>query len=89
MSEDLERWRAWIGRHEEVADTIDVGRARAMQATLDDPGTPLGPGDALPPLSRLATTSRSSRPRNARKPPCRRQIPIDRTCRTAEPDPRP
>ena len=50
MSEDLERWRAWIGRHEEVADTIDLGRARAMQATLDDPGAPLGPGDALPPL---------------------------------------
>jgi len=50
VSEDLERWRAWIGRHEEVADTIDLGRARAMQATLDDPGAPLGPGDALPPL---------------------------------------
>ncbi len=40
-----------------------------------------------PPVSRLARSSRSSRPRNARKPPCRRQISIDRTGRTAEPDP--
>ena len=34
MSEDLERWRAWIGRHEEVADTIDLGRARAILAVV-------------------------------------------------------
>ncbi len=44
MSEDLERWRAWIGCHEETEDTIDVGRARAMQATLDDPGAPAPDG---------------------------------------------
>ncbi len=48
--EDLEAWRAWIGRSEESRDTIDPLRARAMQAALDDPGAPLGPGDALPPL---------------------------------------
>ncbi|MFQ5773386.1 MAG: MaoC family dehydratase N-terminal domain-containing protein [Kiloniellaceae bacterium] len=45
-----ERWRAWIGREERAADTIDAGRAQAMQAALDDRGAPLGPGDPLPPL---------------------------------------
>ena len=40
-----------------------------------------------PPASRLARSSRSSRPRNNRQPPCRRQISIDRTGRTAAPDP--
>ncbi len=50
MSPDLEAWRAWVGRVEESEDTIDPSRARAMQAALDDPGPPLGPGDALPPL---------------------------------------
>ena len=50
MSSDLEAWRAWIGRVEESRDTIDPGRARAMQAALDDPAAPLAPGDALPPL---------------------------------------
>ena len=49
-AKDLESWRAWIGRVEESRDTIDPLRARAMQAALDDPGAPLGPGDALPPL---------------------------------------
>ncbi len=38
-----------------------------------------------PPVSRMARSSRSGRPRNARQPPGRRQIPIDRTGRTAEP----
>jgi 3-methylfumaryl-CoA hydratase len=50
VSGDLERWRTWIGRSRETEDTIDLGRARAMQATLGDPGAPLGPGDPLPPL---------------------------------------
>ena len=50
MSPDLEAWRAWVGRVEESEDTIDPLRARAMQAALDDPGPPLGPGDAVPPL---------------------------------------
>ncbi len=39
------------------------------------------------PVSPLAGSSPSSRPRNPRQPPCRRQIPIDRTGRTAAPDP--
>jgi len=50
MSHDLESWRAWVGRVEESRDTIDLLRARTMQAALDDPAAPLGPGDALPPL---------------------------------------
>ncbi len=50
MSPDLDAWRTWVGRVEESRDTIDLLRARAMQAALDDPGAPLGPGDALPPL---------------------------------------
>ena len=47
---DLDAWRTWVGRVEESRDAIDPLRARAMQAALDDPGPPLGPGDALPPL---------------------------------------
>jgi len=43
-------WAQWVGRSEEAEDLIDSGRARAMQATLDDEAAPLGPGDALPPL---------------------------------------
>jgi 3-methylfumaryl-CoA hydratase len=51
LSEDaLARWRAWIGREETAEDVIDPGRARAMQAALDDPGPALGAGDPLPPL---------------------------------------
>ncbi len=42
---------------------------------------------STPPLSPMARSSRSSRPRNPRQPPCRRQIPIDRTGPTTEPDP--
>ncbi len=37
------------------------------------------------PVSRLAGSSPSSRPRNPRQPPCRHQIPIDQTDRTAAP----
>ena len=51
MSEAVaESWSRWIGRSEDLADTIDVGRARALQATLDDAQPPLQPGDSLPPL---------------------------------------
>ena len=50
MSGDLDRWRAWVGREETVADVIDAGRARAMQAALDDRAPPLDVGDPLPPL---------------------------------------
>ncbi len=50
MSEPIDHWRRWIGRTETDRDVIDVLRARAMQATLDDPGPLLEPGDPLPPL---------------------------------------
>ena len=48
-------WRDWLGRARVLDDVIDPGRARAMQATLDDSGEAsdkplLAPGDALPPL---------------------------------------
>ena len=41
---------AWIGRQETVEDTLDLTRARAMQATLDLSQRPLEVGDTLPPL---------------------------------------
>ena len=50
-------WRAWLGRERVLEDVIDPGRARAMQATLDDSAegaggapAPLETGAALPPL---------------------------------------
>jgi len=43
-------WSRWVGRSETLRDSIDTGRAQAMQATLDDAEAPLHPGDALPPL---------------------------------------
>lgn len=49
-SDDQARWRAWIGRRQSQSDVIDVQRARALQATLDDEGAPLEAGDPLPPL---------------------------------------
>ena len=45
-----EDWTRRIGRSEQRRDTIDAGRARAMQATLDDAEPPLHPADPLPPL---------------------------------------
>ncbi len=42
---------------------------------------------STPPLAPLARSLASSRPRNARQPPCRRQIPLDRPGRAIEPDP--
>jgi 3-methylfumaryl-CoA hydratase len=45
-----EDWRKWVGRSEQLRDTIGPGRAQALQATLDDAQPPLHPGDALPPL---------------------------------------
>lgn len=41
---------AWLGRTETTRDVLVLGPARAMQATLDDSGTPLEEGDALPPM---------------------------------------
>jgi len=43
-------WNDWVGRSETLTDSIDTGRAQALQATLDDAAGPLTPGDALPPL---------------------------------------
>jgi 3-methylfumaryl-CoA hydratase len=49
MPLDEDHLRCWIGRSEVVADTIDLRRARLMQATLDrEPD--LCDGDPLPPL---------------------------------------
>ncbi len=53
----------------------------------DPPAPPQSRRKSTPPVSRLPRSSRSTRPRNARQPPRRRQIPIDRTARTAQPDP--
>ncbi len=50
MSAAAEDWSKWVGRSEQLRDTIAAGRAQAMQATLDDDQAPLHPGDALPPL---------------------------------------
>lgn len=50
MSADLEHWREWIGREQTDEDVFDAGRARALQATLDDNGKAFDAGDALPPL---------------------------------------
>ncbi len=47
MTEDFS---SWIGRERRQVDVLEVSRARAMQATLDDEGRPLKAGDALPPL---------------------------------------
>ncbi len=47
---DAEDWHPWIGRTETHEDIIDPVRARAMQATLDDPNAPLQAGAPLPPL---------------------------------------
>ncbi|MEI7464759.1 MAG: acyl-CoA dehydrogenase, partial [Burkholderiales bacterium] len=41
-------FRAWIGRSDLVHDPMPVSQAQAAQATLDEAGTPLAAGDALP-----------------------------------------
>ncbi|MEM9725871.1 MAG: acyl-CoA dehydrogenase [Pseudomonadota bacterium] len=46
------RLQDWIGRSEEVRDTIDLRRAEALHAALDLPGDPPRKGDPLPPLWR-------------------------------------
>lgn len=50
MNDVAEHWQRWIGRSQEDSDVIDPVRARALQATLDDPAAPLAAGDALPQL---------------------------------------
>jgi hypothetical protein len=69
----------------------DTARLKASQSSQsgqqDPPAPPQSRRKSTPPVSRLARASQSRRPRNARKPSCRRQIPIDRTGRTAAPNP--
>jgi 3-methylfumaryl-CoA hydratase len=48
--DETQAWQDWVGRARSLDDTIDPGRARALQATLDDAGAALKAGDALPPL---------------------------------------
>ncbi len=48
--DEMKAWQDWVGREHSLEDTIDLGRARALQASLDDKGAALNPGDALPPL---------------------------------------
>jgi len=50
MTDQGGAWTDWVGREQEADDLLDLNRARALQATLDDPRAALGPGDALPPL---------------------------------------
>jgi len=53
----------------------------------DPPAPPQSQRKSTPPVAPLDRSLASSRPCNARKPPGHRQIPIDRTARTAEPNP--
>jgi hypothetical protein len=53
----------------------------------DPPVPPPSRRKSSPPDSQLPGFSRSTRPRNPRQTPCRRQIPIDPTGRTVEPNP--
>ncbi len=50
MSDASQDWADWVGHREEAVDSLDLNRARALQATLDDPQDALAAGDALPPL---------------------------------------
>ncbi len=61
--------------------------ARPRLTRQDPPAPPPSRRDSTPPVSRPTGSSQSSRPRNARQPPRRRQIPIDQTARTAQPNP--
>ena len=55
-ADNTQAWQDWLGREQVLDDTIDLNRARAMQATLDMAGdkeggeAPLADEDALPPL---------------------------------------
>ncbi len=46
----MSAYESWLGKTRETLDSLDLSRARAMQAALDDIGAPLRAGDALPPL---------------------------------------
>ena len=53
----------------------------------DPPASSKSRRKSNPPLAPLARSSPPTRPHNARQPPCHRQIPIDRTTRSAAPNP--
>jgi len=69
----------------------DTARLKASPSSQsgqqDPPAPPQSRRKSTPPVSRLARASQSRRPRNARQLARQRQIPIDRTGRTAEPNP--
>jgi 3-methylfumaryl-CoA hydratase len=46
---DMDHLSAWIGRKETATDTLDLGQAERLAATLDHPSAPRV-GDPLPPL---------------------------------------
>ncbi len=48
MTLDIEYLQTWLGKTMEVEDTLTVGQARLMAATVNDP-TPYTQGDPLPP----------------------------------------
>ncbi len=50
MTESLEHLRRWLGRNQEAGEVVDLLRARALQAALDEPPPQLQAGDPLPPL---------------------------------------
>ncbi|MGM9491125.1 FAS1-like dehydratase domain-containing protein [Ideonella sp. YS5] len=50
MDTSLDDLKAWTGRSETVRDEIGATPARALDATLDHPPTPVEKGQALPPL---------------------------------------
>ncbi len=50
MNEPLENWQRWVGRTEDASEVVDLLRARALQATLDETDAPLKAGGPLPPL---------------------------------------
>ena len=50
MGADEGTRQEWIGHSETARDRIGLEKCRALQATLDTGGPPLGEGDPLPPL---------------------------------------
>ncbi len=50
MTEPVVEYRDWIGRMESLHDPLCPTQAAAAAATFDEPDTPVGVGDPLPPL---------------------------------------
>ncbi len=44
MTGTSSQWADWVGRRQRVDDVLDLNRAHALQATLDDPQAPLAAG---------------------------------------------